>query len=110
MAWEAHGNRKYFYRSVWHEGRVKKLYYGAGPLGQLAANADALRRAEAKAIQEARRAHADRLDIAQELTRTLSQGCALLVAATLLAAGYHRPGRHSWRRWRNGRRALKQAK
>ena len=106
MAWVKRGERAYFYRSVRSQGRVTKEYHGAGPAGQLAANADALRQAERKASAQDRRAAQDRLDAALALTRDLSRGCELLAAATLLAAGYHRPSRHAWRTWRNGRRAL----
>jgi hypothetical protein len=85
---------------------VKKLYYGAGAAGQLAAAVDTLRRAEQRAEADARKAHRDCLNAAMTLTRDLSGGCDLLAAATLLVAGYHRPSRHPWRIWRDGRRAL----
>ena len=107
MAWEKHGERSYFYRSVRHDGKVVKVYYGAGPVGRLAAEVDARCRAEQKAEIETRKARKDRLDAAMTLTRDLSEGCELLAAATLLAAGFHRPSRHPWRIWRDGRRTLK---
>src|SRR5262249_29481944 len=109
MAWEQRGGgeRTYFYRSIRREGRVKKLYYGAGPVGHLAAEVEALRRAEQRADAEACKAQKGRLDAAVTLTRDLSAGCELLAAAPLLAAGYHRPSRHPWRIWRDGRQALK---
>jgi hypothetical protein len=106
MAWEKHGERTYFYRSVRRDGKVVKVYYGAGPVGRLAAEVGALRRAERQAEADARKAQEDRLGAAVTLTRDLSEGCELLAAATLLAAGYHRPSRHKWRIWRHGRRAL----
>src|SRR5687767_8129111 len=106
MAWVKRGERSYFYRSVRSQGRVTKEYYGTGPAGQLAANADALRQAERRAAAEDRRAAQDRLNAALTLTRDLSRGCELLAAATLLAAGYHRPSRHAWRIWRHGRRTI----
>jgi hypothetical protein len=106
MAWEKHGERKYFYRTVRREGKVLKLYYGAGPAGHLAAAVDALRRAEQQAERAVRRAAKDRLDLAVTLTCDLTRGCDLLAAATLLAAGFHRASRHLWRTWRNGRKAL----
>jgi hypothetical protein len=106
MAWVKRGEKAYFYRSVRREGRTEKIYYGAGPTGKFAAAADALRRAENKAEAEALRTQKDRLDVA--LTRELYRGCALLAAAALLTAGYHRPVRHPWRPWRHGRKILKQ--
>src|SRR5262249_9085371 len=107
MAWEKHGRRSYYYRSVRRAGKVVKVYHGTGPVGRLAAEVDALRRAEQRAEADARKAQQDGLDAAVKLTRDLSAECELLAAATLLAAGYHRASRHPWRMWRHGRRALK---
>jgi hypothetical protein len=109
MAWEKRGQcgeRTYYYRSIYRDGRVRKLYYGAGSAGKLAADVDALRRAERKVEQEALRAWQGQLDAAMTLNRDLSRGCEVLAAATLLAAGFHRPCRHAWRIWIDGRRTL----
>jgi hypothetical protein len=107
MAWETRGGKKYFYRSIRQDGRVKKIYYGRGPVGTFAANAEALRRAERAANEEAMRAERNRLDIALALTQELNRRCELLAAAALLAVGFHRPSRHTWRLWKHGRRILK---
>ncbi len=109
MAWEKRGSKTYFYRSRRQAGRVRKVYYGGGPLGRLAAEVDALRRAEEQHERDARRARKEQLDAALALSRSLGRACGLLVAASLLAAGFHRPGRHRWRKWWNGRRVIKQA-
>jgi hypothetical protein len=105
-AWEKRGDRTYFYRTIRSEGRVRKLYYGTGPVGQLAAEVDALGRTERKAEKETLRAARVRLDAAMFMTQQLSRVCELLAAASLLTAGFHRPARHAWRRWRHGRKAL----
>jgi hypothetical protein len=106
MAWEKHGARTYYYRSVRQDGRVRKLYYGAGAVGKIAAEVDALRRAEQAAAETSRREHRNQLDAAMGLTQKLNRECDVLTAAELLAAGFHRPSRHSWRIWRNGRKAI----
>jgi len=106
MAWQKRGKRAYYYHSVRQGGRVRRVYHGTGPTGQLAAAVDALRRAERQAEEAARRAAKDQLDFAGKLTQDLSRGCELLAAATLLVGGYHRPSRHNWRIWRHGRRTL----
>jgi hypothetical protein len=107
MAWEKRRKRDYFYRSVRRAGKVQKLYYGSGTTGRLAAQAEALRRAERLAAELAHRAAKDQLHVALTLTHDLGRCCDLLAAAALLAAGFHRPGRHTWRVWRDGRRELK---
>src|SRR5690349_15188529 len=108
VAWEKHGARRYFYRSVRRGGRVTKVYFGAGPAGEFAAAADALRRTENAAAAESARGARTVLNNAIALTEELCLGCGLLAACALLAAGYHRPSRHAWRVWRNGRRTLQQ--
>ena len=109
MAWVKRGEKAYFYRSVRREGRSEKVYYGGGPTAQFAAATDALHRAEHKAEMEALKAQKDQLDAALAMTRSLGEGCELLTAAALLTAGYHRPRRHSWRKWRHGRKTLNQS-
>jgi hypothetical protein len=109
MAWEERGQQTYYYRSVRRDGRVTKEYYGAGPVGQFAAGVDALRRAERAAVGDAARAARIRLDEAVALINDLCRGCEVLAVGALLAAGFHRPSRHSWRRWRRGCRTLQQA-
>jgi hypothetical protein len=106
MAWEKRGNRTYFYRSVRRNGHVKKIYYGDGPMGSIAANFDALRRAERQAEVEKLRMHKDQLETALALAQEFYRLCDLLTSAAMLAAGFHRPSRHPWRKWRNGRQIL----
>jgi hypothetical protein len=106
MAWEIRAGKSYFYRSVRAEGVVKKVYYGAGEFGQIAASADALHRAERKVAQDTAWRHQELLDDTLKLTLTLTHWCELVASAALHAAGYHRPGRHFWRAWRYGRQIL----
>jgi hypothetical protein len=108
MAWEERGQKSYFYLSARQGRRVQRVYYGTGEVGRLAAAADHLRRAEADAAAEVQQAQHVRLDEILALTRALRQAVELLTNATPLAAGYHRPCRHPWRRWRHGQHALQQ--
>jgi hypothetical protein len=107
MAWEKRRERSYYYRTVRQDGKFKRLYYGAGPVGNLAAQVDALRMAERRAEQEARRAAREQLERASALTVAFHRECEMLAAATLLLAGFHRSARHFWRRWRHGRRIIR---
>ncbi len=109
MAWEKRCKKMYFYRSVRCKGKVRKVYYGTGPTGKLAAETDALRRAEQRAGKMELSAGTERLQPALNLARRFEETCALLASANLLAAGFHRPYRHSWRTWIHGRRAIRAA-
>ena len=88
MAWDKRG---FFYRSRRVGGRVVREYFGRGPLAEMAAHlmARTARDLEAAQSQDAdvrfRQFHA-------QLDRA--------AAAYLLAAGYHRHDRGSWRKRR----------
>jgi hypothetical protein len=107
MAWERRGERAYFYRTIRQDGGWRRVYYGTGPVGQFAAEVDALRRAENRAYVTAAQAARARLEEVITQTLELQRGCALFTSAVLLMAGYHRASRHRWRPWRNGRKALR---
>ena len=106
MAWERRGDQSYFYRSARVMGVPKKHYCGGGVIGQIAAGADALRRADAAVVKAEVDAKKSLVDAALTLTVDLCRACGLVAEAAMLAAGYHRPSRHPWRSWRHGRRVL----
>jgi hypothetical protein len=72
------------------------------PSGRIAANFIALRQAEQQVEALAQRREKQTLEAAVGLNRW----CNLLVAGAMLAAGFHRPGRHAWRKWNLGRKTL----
>ena len=99
MGWEARGRRRYYTRSKRVNGRVVREYVGAGPVAELAAAADALRRADRRAAMEARRAEDARWRETLAPLLELSRGADLMARAALLAGGYHRHAR-TWRKKR----------
>ena len=101
MGWEARGNGLYYFRYRKIDGRVTRQYLGAGAVAELAAAADALRRADRRAAMEARRGEQARWREALAPLMALSRVADLLARAALLAAGYHRHSRCSWRRRRH---------
>jgi hypothetical protein len=101
MAWEERGSRRYYTRSRKVAGRVVREYVGAGPIGELAAAADSLRRAARRSAAEARRVEQDRWLAALAPLLELSRAVDVVVRATLLTAGYHQHSRSSWRRKRH---------
>ena len=104
--WVQRGAKRYFYRSVRRSGRVEKVYHGTGLIGEVAAAADDLRRAELKAQRQALQTEQGRCAEVLALSQALTQASALLLEASFLAAGFHRQQRHPWRIWRRGKKLL----
>ena len=100
MAWEVRGSRRYYTRSRKVAGRVVREYIGTGPVAEIAAAADGLRRADRRAAAEALRGEQARWQAAVAPLLELSRAADLLARAALLAAGYHRHSRSSWRKKR----------
>src|SRR5436305_1999295 len=66
MGWRRIGNNLFYYRPVWNGGRPRNLYAGTGQVGELAALADQLKRAERALEKQALRDETDRLKRAAE--------------------------------------------
>ena len=99
MGWESRGScrSRYYTRSKRANGRVVREYVGTGPVAELAAAADALRRADRRAAAEARRAEEASWREALAPLLELGHVADLLARAALLAAGYRQHARSSWR-------------
>ena len=103
MGWD---RGKYYTRSRKVNGRVVREYVGKGPIGQLAAQMDALER-DRRRIEKYRamvaRVEAERVD---EDLRAVERLADLLVRAALVAAGCHQHHRGEWRRKRESRKRV----
>lgn len=97
MSWQQRGDKRYFYRNVWQDGRSIRTYLGTGDTAELAATADALRRVQREIDARKWQQEQERRAAAEALVNELSEQSDLLVCATLRAAGYHRHDRGSWR-------------
>ena len=104
MGWEPRGScrGRYSTRIKRANGRIVREYVGAAgdPLVELVAAADILRQADRRAAAEARRAEEASWQAALAPLLELSQVADLMARAALLAAGYHRHSRSSWRKKR----------
>ncbi|MDA2924329.1 hypothetical protein MYX65_06675 [Acidobacteria bacterium AH-259-L09] len=101
MAWETRqrGGR-YYTQSRKVGGRVIREYVGAGPVGELAAAADARARAQRQAQEAAWRAEFQRIESASVPLEEFCGAVESLARVSLLLAGYHRHHRGEWRRKR----------
>jgi hypothetical protein len=98
--WETRSGRLYYYRRERVSGRQVRRYVGAGPLAEMAAQADELRRQQrrlARELQQARREQARRAD---EDALRFSRLVELLQLAALRPLGY-RHHRGQWRKRRS---------
>jgi hypothetical protein len=100
LAWESRKGRRYFYTSRRSGSGVAKVYYGSGPLAEVAAALDdqeRRRRADQAAAETAHRAGIEPADRALEALVAVSD---LLLAAVLTTHGFHRQNYGRWRRRR----------
>jgi hypothetical protein len=106
MSWEVRdGCRRYYYRSRKVAGKVRRQYFGTGPIAQLAAAEDEQRRTERQAHRRLVCEQQQRLGAAETEALELHDHADLIARAALLAGGFHRHARGEWRGRRNGRHA-----
>ena len=104
MAFEARkaGGTKYLYlsRRDPRTGRVTKTYVGTGPEADAAAAELAARRQHRRAERLAVERSEAELRLADALTAELDAAATVLMAAALVAAGFHQTNYGPWRRRR----------
>ena len=97
MVWQQRGQKRYFYRSVWQDGRPVRTYLGSGEAAELAATADALRRVQREIDARKWQQEQERRGAAEALLIQLCEQADRLVRGTLVAAGFQQHARGSWR-------------
>src|SRR5262249_60737143 len=96
MGWEVRDGRRYYTKSRKINGRVVREYVGGGGLGKLVAAADALRRADRRAVAAASRAEKARWEEALTPMLELIHLTDMLTRAALYAPGYRQHARSTW--------------
>lgn len=109
MSWVKIQNHEYFYLSVRSGGRKHSLYFGRGPLGQVAEAMIVRNEAARQARKDAWATARSEMEDVDDLINQVEMGCELLTAGVLLAAGYNRLHRSSWRPWIHGRKTLRRS-
>ncbi len=100
MGWQGRDSRRYFYLARRRNGRQENVYFGRGPLAELAAVQVEEGKSRRDEVRQEIRTMRDELRTLDSLIATVDQGAARLLEATLLGQGYYR----SHRRWRGARR------
>ena len=102
MAWSKRGENKYFYRSRREGSRVRSVYLGKGELANLAAQADALARAQRQQRAEELRELKWQLKTVGRGVDELCRMAELVARSELLIRGFYLHARSEWRK-RRGR-------
>ena len=97
MGWD---KGRYYSRSRKVNGRVVREYVGAGRVGELAAQMDALERERRETERAVRRATRAELEARDAPLNELNDLADLLAHAALVVAGFHRHNRGEWRKRR----------
>jgi hypothetical protein len=100
MGWEARKRgSSYYTRSKWKDGRVVRQYVGTGPLAEIVALEDELKRLQKEEEIAYCREERERLERDAAFLRELEVAARILTRAHLLAAGCHKH-KGEWRRLR----------
>ena len=91
MGWEARDRGgSYYTRSTRQDGRVVREYIGTGPLGEIVASYDELKRLLKEEQAAYWKEEKERLEANTAFLRELEEAADILVRAQLIAAGCHR--------------------
>src|SRR5215468_11036990 len=101
MVWEQVGSRRYYYRSQWIAGRSVRRYVGTGPVAEMAAAADDLRKLRRVIADRELKAEQTRRHQAEAPLGALCRLTDYLTRATFVTAGFHQHDRGAWRRCRD---------
>jgi hypothetical protein len=105
MSWQRRGEKRYYYRNTWRNGRSVRTYVGCGESAELAATADTLRRIEQVMNVRNWRQEQERRTAVEALLNELCRQSDLLVRAALVVAGFHQHNHGAWRRRRECKHA-----
>ena len=103
MSWQQRGQKRYYYRNVWQNGRSVRTYLGTGAIAEMVATAEALQHVQREKEARQWRQEQERRKAAEALLAKLCEQSDLLVRATLVVAGYTQHDRGEWRRKREGK-------
>jgi hypothetical protein len=99
MGWETRSGKQYYYRKEREGGRVRSVYVGRGETARLIAQLEAMRSDEREGKHISTRMDREQLQEQDAEFDALSKIVDEVVAATLIAQGFHQHKRQ-WRRKR----------
>ncbi len=97
MAWESRGNRDYYYRKEWINGKCVSSYVGASELAGLLAQLDLIDRAEKEIEAETQRKSREEIAEIDNDLDDLEQKTKNLVESFLIERGFYKTSSREWR-------------
>jgi hypothetical protein len=98
MAYEVRGTKRYYYRGVWQNGRVRKIYVGAGAAGRQAAELQAETLAKRAEERTQRQGRMDKLQASCRQLEKVSRKLNLVLFAFMVEAGFYNHHGGEWRK------------
>lgn len=105
MGWKIRGGLPYYYRTIREGGRVRSVYVGKGPMAELAARVDAIKKQLGAELAATWTEERDQLEVTDRVGLASSALVDLVVGLALEAAGFRRHNRGDWRRSRMASKA-----
>ena len=100
MSWQVRDGHEYYYLTRRKNGRRQTVYFGRGPMAELAAADVDAAKLHREQLSEEVCAARSRLRSLDSLIREIDQGARMLLEAALLSEGFYISDRH----WRGIRR------
>ena len=97
MAWESRGNRDYYYRKEWINGKCVSSYVGAGELAGLLAQLDRITQAENEIKAETQRKSRENIAEIDNDLDEIERKTKKIVESFLIERGFYKTSSREWR-------------
>jgi thioredoxin-like negative regulator of GroEL len=97
MAWESRGNKDYYYRKEWIDGKCVSSYVGAGELAELLAQLDRITQAEKGIEAEKQRESREKEAEIDRNLNEIERKTRDLVESFLIERGFYKTSSREWR-------------
>ena len=97
MAWESRGNRNYYYRKEWINGKCVSSYVGTGELAGLLAQFDRITQAEKEIEAESQRKSRENIAEIDNDLNEMERKTKKIVESFLIERGFYKTSSREWR-------------
>lgn len=97
MAWESRGNKDYYYRKEWINGKCVSSYVGAGELAGLLAELNQITKAEKEIKAEKQRKSRENIAEIDNDLDEIERKTKKIVESFLIERGFYKTSSREWR-------------